>query len=89
MNFRQTVWKDPNKVTSYNATLAVFIAIGFIQKISLLVLFWLDMVLKDKIKISDSEKIFGTANKTSVRIDTVILLTKKKIYKNRQKGKGD
>ena len=47
------------------------------------------MVLKDKIKISDSEKIFGTANKTSVRIDNVILLTKKKIYKNRQKGKGD
>ena len=32
-----------------------------------------------------SEKVFGTAYKNSI-IDTVILLTKKKIYKNRQKG---
>ena len=47
---------------------------------------WLSMVLKDKIKISDSEKEFGTACKNSI-IDTVILLAKKKIYKNRQKGK--
>ena len=37
------------------------------------------LVLKDKIKISD-------AYKNSI-IDTVILLTKKEIYKNRQKGK--
>ena len=44
------------------------------------------MVLRDNIKISDSEKIFGTAYKNSI-IDTVILLTKKKIYKNRQNGK--
>ena len=44
------------------------------------------MVLNDNIKISDSEKIFGTAYKNSI-IDAVILLTKKKIYKNRQKGK--
>ena len=47
---------------------------------------WLSMVLKDKIKISDSERIFGTAYNNSI-IDTVMLLTKKKIYKNRQKGK--
>ena len=47
---------------------------------------WLSIVLKYKIKISDSEEIFGTAYKNSI-IDTVILLTKKKIYKNRQKGK--
>ena len=40
---------------------------------------WLGMVLGDDIKISDSEKIFGTAYKNSI-IDTVILLTKKKIY---------
>ena len=46
----------------------------------------LGMVLRDNIKISDSEKIFGTAYKNSI-IDTVILLTNKKIYKNRQKGK--
>ena len=46
---------------------------------------WLGMVLRDNIKISDSEKIFGTAYKNSI-IDSVILLTKKKIYKNRQKG---
>ena len=38
------------------------------------------------IKISDSEKIFGTAYKSSI-VETVILLTKKKIYKNRQNGK--
>ena len=44
------------------------------------------MVLRDNIKISDSEKIIGTAYKNSI-IDTVILLTKKKIYKNRQNGK--
>ena len=37
-------------------------------------------------KNSDSEKIFGTAYKNSI-IDKVILLTKKKIYKNRQKCK--
>ena len=47
---------------------------------------WLSMILKDKIKLSYSEKIFGTAYKNSI-IDTVILFTKKKIYKNRQKGK--
>ena len=47
---------------------------------------WLSIVLKYKIKISYSEKIFGTAYKNSI-IDTMILLTKKKIYKNRQKGK--
>ena len=46
----------------------------------------LGMVLRDNIKISDSEKIFGTANRNSI-IDIVILLTKNKIYKNRQKGK--
>ena len=44
------------------------------------------MVLKYTIKISDSEKIFGSAYKNSM-IDTVILLTKKKIYKNGQKGR--
>ena len=44
------------------------------------------MVLRDNIKISDTEKIFGTAYKNSI-IDTVISLTKKKIYKNRQKSK--
>ena len=44
------------------------------------------MVLRDNIKISYSEKIIGTAYKNSI-IDTVILLTKKKIYKKRQKGK--
>ena len=44
------------------------------------------MVLRDNIKISDSEKIFGTAYKNSI-IDSVTLLTKKKIYKDRQKGK--
>ena len=43
---------------------------------------WLGMVLRDNIKIADSEKIFGTACKNSI-IDTVILLTKRKIYKNR------
>ena len=32
------------------------------------------------------KKIFGTAYQNSIT-DTVILLTKKKIYKNRQKGK--
>ena len=47
---------------------------------------WLGAVLKDNIKISDSEKIFGTAYKNLIT-DTVILLTKKRIYKNRQKGK--
>ena len=47
---------------------------------------WLGMVLRDNIKISDSEKIFGTAYKNSIS-DTVILLTKKKIYKNTQKSK--
>ena len=40
----------------------------------------LDMVLKDNIKISDSEKIFGTPCKNSI-IDTVILSAKKKTYK--------
>ena len=44
------------------------------------------MVPRDNIKISDSEKIFGTACRNSI-IDTVILLTKKKMYKNRQNGK--
>ena len=44
------------------------------------------MVLRDNIRISDSEKYFGTVYKNSI-IDTVILLTNKKIYKNRQKGK--
>ena len=44
------------------------------------------MVLKYTIKISDSEKIFGSAYKNCM-IDTVILLTKKKIYKSGQKGK--
>ena len=44
------------------------------------------MVLKAKIKISDSENIFGTAYKNSI-IYMVMLLTKKKIHKNRQKGK--
>ena len=39
--------------------------------------FWLGMVLKD------SEKIFDIAYTNSI-IGTVILLTKKKIYKNRQ-----
>ena len=47
---------------------------------------WLGMVLRDSIKIADSEKVFGTAYKNSI-IDTVILLTKRKIYKNRQNGK--
>ena len=37
---------------------------------------------RDTIKSSDSEKIFGIAYKDCI-IDTVILLTKKKIYKNR------
>ena len=36
--------------------------------------------------ISCTDKLFGTAYKTSI-IDTVILLTQKKIYKKRQKGK--
>ena len=44
------------------------------------------MVLRYNIKILDSEKIFGTAYKNSI-IDKVILLTKKKTYKNRPKGK--
>ena len=44
------------------------------------------MVLKYKIKISDSEKIFATAHNNFI-IDTVILMTKKKIYQNRPKGK--
>ena len=47
---------------------------------------WLGMVLRANNKISDSEKIVGTAYKNSIS-DTVILLTKKKIYKNRQKCK--
>ena len=45
------------------------------------------MVLRDNIKITDLETIFGTAYKNSM-IDTVIVLTKKKISKNRQKGRG-
>ena len=44
------------------------------------------MVLKYKIKFSDLEKILGIAHKNSI-IDTVILMTKKKIYQNRPKGK--
>ena len=44
------------------------------------------MVLRDNIKISDSEFFFGTSYKKLI-IDTVILLTKKKIYKNIQRGK--
>ena len=43
------------------------------------------MVRKDKIKILDSERMFGTAFKNS-SVDTVILLTKKKICNNGQKG---
>ena len=35
--------------------------------------FWLGMALKDKIKISNSEKIIGTSYKNSL-MDTVILL---------------
>ena len=42
------------------------------------------MVLKCKIKISDSEKIFGTAYKNSI-IDTVILLTKKRKKKEKKR----
>ena len=42
------------------------------------------MVLKQYIKISDLEKEC-TPYKSSI-IETVILLTKEKIYKNRQKG---
>ena len=44
------------------------------------------MVLEDKIKISDSENIFGTAYKNSVN-DTMISSTKEKAYKNGQKSK--
>ena len=47
---------------------------------------WLGMVLRDNIKISNSEKKFGTAYRNSI-IDTMILLTKKKMYENGQKGK--
>ena len=46
---------------------------------------WLGMVLRDNMKISDPERVFGTAYKNSI-LDTVILLTMKKIYKNRQEG---
>ena len=46
----------------------------------------LGMLLRDNIKISDSLKIFVSAYKNSI-IDTENLLTKRKIYKNRQKGK--
>ena len=45
---------------------------------------WSSMVLKDN--ISDFKKICGTAYKNSIN-DTVILLTKKRIYKHRQKAK--
>ena len=41
---------------------------------------WLEMVLRDDIKISDSEKIHGTAYENST-IVTVILLTKRKYIK--------
>ena len=45
------------------------------------------MVLRDSIKMSDSEKIFGKAYNNSI-IDIVMLLIKNiYIYKNRQKGK--
>ena len=37
-------------------------------------------------KFQIQKKLFGTVYKNSI-IDTVILLTKKKIYKNRQNGK--
>ena len=43
------------------------------------------MVVKDKIKILDPEKIFATAYKNSI-IVTVIILTKK-CTKSRRKGK--
>ena len=59
------------------------------QKIYILwrqVEFMLGTVLKDEIKISDSLKKIGTAYKNSI-LDTVILLTKKMLYKNRQNGK--
>ena len=44
------------------------------------------MVLKCTQNVQIQKKIFGTPYKNSI-IDTVILLTKKKIHKNRQKGK--
>ena len=44
------------------------------------------MVLRDNIKISVSEKKIGTTYMNFI-IDTVMFLTKKKISKNRQKGK--
>ena len=47
---------------------------------------WLGMVLKVENRISDSEKLFDIAYTNSI-IGTVILLTKKKLYRNRQKGK--
>ena len=46
-----------------------------INTLGLQVEFWLDMVLKDKIKISDLEKILGIAHKNSI-IDTVILMSR-------------
>ena len=44
------------------------------------------MVLRDDIKFQIPKQIVGTACKNSI-FDTVILLTKKKMYKNRQQGK--
>ena len=56
------------------------------HKLWRLVELWLGMLLKDDIKISDSERILGTTYKNPI-IYTVILLTiKKKIYQHRQKG---
>ena len=46
--------------------------------------FWLDIILRDKSRISDSETKLVTAYKNSI-IDTENLLTKKNTYKNRQK----
>ena len=45
---------------------------------------WLGMVLKDKIKISDSEKIFGGAYKNSIFY--TVFFNKEKIFKSRHKG---
>ena len=42
------------------------------------------MVLKDKIKISDSEKIFGGAYKNSIFY--TVFFNKEKIFKSRHKG---
>ena len=59
------------------------------HKLWRLVELWLGtcMVLKDDIKISDSERILGTTYKNPIIYTVILLIIKKKIYKHRQKGK--